>query len=71
MIIVHRLNGTEFVLNERHIETIEQTPDTIITLTNDRKYLVKESVEEILERVAAYRRRIAVVPPGDTPANGG
>ena len=48
MIVVHRLNGTEFVLNDNHIETIEETPDSVITLTNDRKYIVTESAEEII-----------------------
>jgi flagellar protein FlbD len=55
---VHRLNGTEFVLNDNHIETIEETPDSVITLTNDRKYIVTESAEEIIRMIIAYHKKI-------------
>lgn len=58
MIVVHRLNGTEFVLNDNHIETIEETPDSVITLTNDRKYIVTESAEEIIRMIIAYHKKI-------------
>lgn len=57
MIKVTRLNGTELVINADLIETIEERPDTIVTLTNDHRFVVKESVDELLERIAAYRRR--------------
>ncbi len=60
MIVLHKLNGTEFMLNDRHIETIEETPDTVITLTNDKKYLVKEPAEEIIEKMIEYRHRVAI-----------
>ncbi|MCX7678566.1 MAG: flagellar FlbD family protein [Spirochaetes bacterium] len=58
MIRLHRLNGEEFTLNERHIEIIEETPDTVITLTNDHKYVVKESIEEIIELIKKYKKRL-------------
>jgi flagellar protein FlbD len=58
MIVVHRLNGTEFVLNDNHIETIEETPDSVITLTNDRKYIVTESAEEIIRMIIEYHKKI-------------
>ncbi|MBN2160578.1 MAG: flagellar FlbD family protein [Spirochaetes bacterium] len=58
MIQLHRLNKTEFTLNDHHIETIEETPDTVITLTNDRKYIVAESVEEIIEKIVHFRRQV-------------
>lgn len=58
MIILHRINGEEFLLNSHHIETIEEKPDTVITLTNERKYLVKESTEEILEKIKVYHRSV-------------
>lgn len=56
MIRLHRLNGEEFTLNERHIEIIEETPDTVITLTNDHKYVVKESIDEIIELIKKYKK---------------
>lgn len=59
MIVLHKLNGEEFVLNANHIETMEERPDTVITLFNEKKYLVQESIEEILDKVVVYQRRIA------------
>jgi len=57
MIVLHKLNGSEFVLNDQHIETIEETPDTVITLTNEKKYLVKESSDEVIQKIVEYKRR--------------
>ena len=58
MIILHRLNGTEFTLNDDHIETIEEMPDTILLLSNDRKYIVKEKRDEILLMIKNYKKSI-------------
>lgn len=58
MITITRLSGTEMVINAELIETVEATPDTVITLTNDHKWVVRESVEAVVERVVAYKRRI-------------
>lgn len=58
MIQVHRLNGKAFLLNHRHIELMEANPDTVITLTNDRRYVVKESPEEITALILDYHRKI-------------
>lgn len=63
MIRVTRLNGSELVLNSDLIETVEATPDTVITLTTDHKWVVREGVEEVIERVVAYKRRIYAVGP--------
>lgn len=56
MITLHKMNGDEFMLNESHIETVEERPDTVVTLVNDRKYLVKETAAQIAELVLANRR---------------
>ncbi len=58
MIKLHKMNGDEFLLNPWHIETVEERPDTVITLTNDRKYLVKEKAEEIVRLVEAHFKTI-------------
>jgi flagellar protein FlbD len=58
MVKVTKLNGTEVVLNADLIEALEATPDTVITLTNGRKMMVKEDIEEIVVRVVEYRQRI-------------
>ncbi len=57
MIKVTRLNGKEFVLNVDLIETMEKTPDTVITLTGGNKYLVIEPIEVILQSIVEFRRR--------------
>lgn len=57
MIYVTRINGTTFVINPDLIETLEKTPDTLITLTNERRYVVKESIEELINRIIEYRKR--------------
>lgn len=59
MIVLHRLNGSEIVINARNIETVEGNPDTVITLTTDRRYIVKEPVDEVIEKVIEFNRKIA------------
>lgn len=45
-----KLNGTPFMLNAELIETMEATPDTVITLVTGRKYIVKEPIEEVRDK---------------------
>ena len=56
MIILTKLNGTEFALNSDLIETIEQNPDTVIRLTNKTLYIVKESISEVIDKVIEFRK---------------
>lgn len=58
MIKVTRLNDTEIVLNAELIEFVEETPDTVITMTTGRKIVVKESVDEIIDKVIQYKQKI-------------
>jgi len=51
MITVTRLNGAAFALNPDLIERIEETPDTVITLVDGAKYVVREHLDEIITRV--------------------
>jgi Uncharacterized protein, possibly involved in motility len=51
-------NKGEFILNAEIIETIEQTPDTVITLTNGKKLIVAEKMDEVVRRVMTYRRAL-------------
>jgi flagellar protein FlbD len=48
----------EFVLNSDLIETIEETPDTVITLTSGRKLIVEESAKEIVKKILEFRREL-------------
>jgi flagellar protein FlbD len=56
MIALKRLNNQEFVLNADHIETVEATPDTVISLANGKKYIVKDSVDEVVRKIVEFRR---------------
>lgn len=58
MIDLTAMNNTEFVLNADHIEKIECVPETLITLTNGKKYIVLESIEEIKDKVIKYKNKI-------------
>lgn len=58
MIKVTRLNGKEFVINAEMIRCIEELPDTTITLVEDKKFIVKETVQEVVARAIAYGRQI-------------
>lgn len=56
MIELTQLNGSPFVLNSRLIETIENIPETKITITTGKYYLVKENQKEIVRRIVAFER---------------
>ncbi len=56
MIAVTRLNGAKFYLNAELIQMIEQTPDTMITLVNEKKVVVLEPANVVAERIIFYQR---------------
>lgn len=58
MILLSSLSGSGFYLNDDMIVRIEALPDTVITMTDGKTMRVKESPEEIIDRMVAYRRRI-------------
>lgn len=58
MIKLTRLNRSELYLNPDLIKTLEEKPDTVITLVNDDHYLVRERAEEIIDKIVSYRVRI-------------
>lgn len=58
MIKVTRLDGTVLVINADLLEFVEETPDTILSLINDKKVMVREPADEIIEKVIAFKRRI-------------
>lgn len=60
MIELTKLNGRPFTLNCDLIENIEDNPDTVITLVNGRKFIVKESRQEVKNLVISYKRDIYV-----------
>ncbi|HHW71484.1 MAG TPA: flagellar FlbD family protein [Clostridiales bacterium] len=60
MIKVTRLNGKEFYINPDLIEFIESTPDTVITMTTNRKVIVMEDIGIIIDRIIEFRKKIFI-----------
>lgn len=58
MIEVTRLRGAKIIINAELIECVEETPDTVITLTSGKKFVVSESCKEIVNLVVNYKRKI-------------
>ena len=61
MIELTRLNGQLMMLNSDLIKTAEASPDTMLTLINGEKLIVREPIDEVEERVLAYRARLLAV----------
>ena len=62
MIRLTRLNRVPVVLNSDLIEHIEETPDTVIMLTTGQAVRVRETADEIVERIVEFRRKIHGTP---------
>jgi flagellar protein FlbD len=58
MILVTRLNGKPVVVNAEVIRTVEENPDTTITLLNGDRILVRESMQDVVERSIEYGRHL-------------
>ena len=58
MIQLTRLNSQAFALNTDLIERIEETPDTVLTLIDGTRYIVREPVEDVIDRVISFRARV-------------
>ncbi|UCF95355.1 MAG: flagellar FlbD family protein [Desulfobacterales bacterium] len=58
MIKLTRLNDSVLVINVEKIQFLQATPDTVITLTNQDKILVKEPVEEVSQKILEYQRAV-------------
>lgn len=60
MIAVHRLRGEPMFLNADLIESIEATPDTVLTLVDGRRIVVSDSPEEVADRIIEFRASVLV-----------
>lgn len=58
MIELTRLNDSTIMINGDLIESVEETPDTVVTLTTGKKYVVKESRQEVKNLVISYKQNI-------------
>jgi flagellar protein FlbD len=61
MITLTKLNGKSFVINADLIETLESTPDTVVTLTTGKKYIVMEKTDDIIDKVYNTEKKSFVV----------
>jgi flagellar protein FlbD len=69
MIELHRLQNQKIIVNADLIEFIESTPDTMISTTTGKKIIVRESVEEVIRRVIAYKQQVLEVHRSDSRRN--
>lgn len=58
MIQVTRLNDKKMTINAELIEMVEETPNTVISLTNGKKFVVKENEAQVRELVIAYKKEV-------------
>lgn len=72
MISLTRLSGSVFVLNADLIERLDHTPDTVITLVDGKKYVVAETMDEVVAAIRTYRSQLIATsqfaPEPATPA---
>ncbi|HEV2893497.1 MAG TPA: flagellar FlbD family protein [Actinomycetota bacterium] len=61
MIIVTRLHGASVAVNCDLIERVEAAPETVVTLVDGSRYVVKESVSEIVDKIRAFRASVVVL----------
>lgn len=58
MVTLTRITGAQFALNPDLIERVDRTPDTVITLVDGTKYLVRESLDEVVAVVLEFRAQV-------------
>lgn len=56
MIDVTRMNGSTITINSDLVETVEETPDTVVTLTTGKKFIIKESRQQVKNLVKSFKR---------------
>ena len=69
MIKVTRLNDSVLTINVEMIQSLQATPDTVITFTNHDRLMVKEPVEEISQRIVEYQRAVNAADTDECTAN--
>lgn len=68
MITLTLFDNKRIVLNAELIEFVEGTPDTLISLTDGKKVMVKETVDQVIDCVVTYKRRLSQPLPGQNDA---
>jgi flagellar protein FlbD len=65
MIALRRLNNEPIMVNPDLIESLEATPDTVVTLTSGNKLLVRDGMDEVREKIIEFKRRIHGPEPAE------
>ena len=69
MIVVTRLNETQFAINPDLIERVHENPDTTLVTVDGARYIVTESMADVIEKIAHFRARVLLLasdpPRGD------
>lgn len=68
MIALRRLNNQPIMVNPDLIESLEATPDTVVTLTSGNKLIVRDSMDEVREKIIEFKRRIYAADEGRAQA---
>lgn len=67
MILITRLNGTQYYINAEKIYSVESMPDTVITMSDGSKVIAREKAADVAEKVTAYFRSVRrPYEPGET-----
>jgi flagellar protein FlbD len=69
VIVITRLDGTTVLVNVDQIESIEQTPDTIVSLANGHKIIVRETPDELVSRIVQFKQRLEHAEPSGAAAD--
>jgi len=64
MIEVTKLNSKKFTINSDLIESVESTPDTTISMTTGKKIMVTETIDEVVDKVIAFRQKLHLPAAG-------
>ncbi len=58
MIKLTKMGGDEIIINAELIESVQATPDTVITMTTNKKVLVQDTVDAVVEKAVEYHRKV-------------
>lgn len=70
VILVTRLNGSQFYVNAELIRIVEGTPDTVISMIDGVKLIVREAPDRVIERIILYRRQVNTAYTGESLQGG-
>jgi flagellar protein FlbD len=70
MIVLTRLNGSRFGINDEQIERLEEAPNTIVVLVTGNRYTVLETLDEIVERIVSFRADVLKTSNIPSPEGG-